>query len=105
MLYCQRRRPELSLSWRPVFWDAEGCTVIDFLPRKEVVSAVHYIPICTLWQALMKRHIILQYACPHTVHLMVAKVEKLAWEVLPCPPYSAGVTLSCCHLFRPLKII
>jgi hypothetical protein len=29
---------------RPVFWDAEGCTVVNFLPRKEIVSAVHYIP-------------------------------------------------------------
>jgi hypothetical protein len=28
--------------WK-VFWDTMVCIVVDFLPRKETVSAVHYI--------------------------------------------------------------
>jgi hypothetical protein len=26
-----------------VFWDAKGCIRVDFMPRKETVSAVWYV--------------------------------------------------------------
>ena len=41
--------------------------------------------------------------CPHAVQLTYETINKLAWETLPQPPYSADVAPSDFHLVGTLK--
>jgi hypothetical protein len=88
-----------------------GPILVDFLPKKETVNAVHYVQMLQKLQhalcdkCLMKRHTIFQHdnACPHTAYLTLEKTERFRWEVLSHPSYSADLAPLNDHLFGPLN--
>ena len=93
-----------------VFWDAEGCILIEFLECGKTTNATHYVRhYSKLRRALCNEHpgrkVILQHdnAQPHTAHLTLEKIENVGWEVLPHPPYSPDLAPSDYHLFDFLK--
>ena len=75
-----------------VFWDAEGCILIEFLEHGKTINAAHYVQtLLKLRRSLRNerpgRMVILQHdeAWRHTAHL-TEKIENVGWEVLPHPP-------------------
>ena len=84
-----------------VFWDTEGCILIEFLEPGKTISAAHYVhTILKLRRALRDkrpgRKVILQHdnALSHTARLTLEKIENMGWEVLPHPPYSPNLAPS-----------
>jgi len=84
-----------------VFWDAEGCILIEFLEPGKTINAAHYVQtLLKLCRALCDKHpgrkVILQHdnARPHTARLTLEKIENMGWEVLPHPPYSPDLAPS-----------
>jgi histone-lysine N-methyltransferase SETMAR len=94
-----------------LFWDAEGCILLDLQPRKKTVNVVcciqtlHKVRYAFHDKVPNERHIILQHnsACPHTADLTLGKTDKFGWEVIPHPLYSADLALSDYYLFKHLK--
>jgi len=93
-----------------VFWDAEGCILIEFLEPGKTINAACYVQtLLKLHHALRvkrpRRKVILQHnnAQPHTALLTLEKIENMGWEVLPQPPYSPDLAPSGYHLFGFVK--
>jgi hypothetical protein len=82
-----------------IFWDAKGYILVDFLPRKGTVHAVHYFQMLQKQRHALcdkiplKRHTILEHnnACPHIAHLTAGKTEKVWME--SDPPSSHGCNI------------
>jgi hypothetical protein len=106
-----RTKPSAAKIVGTVFLYAEGCILVDFLPREETVIVVDYVLMLQeLQRALcnrcpMKRHLILQHnnAYPHTAHLALGKMETFGWELLPHPPYRLDLAFLDYHLFGLLN--
>ena len=68
-----------------VFWNAEGCTLIEFLEPGKAINASHVQTLSKLCCALRDkrpgRKAILQHdnARPHTTRLTLEKMEKMGW--------------------------
>ena len=84
-----------------VFWNAEGCILVEFLEPGKTINAARYVhTLLKLHRALRDKHpgrkIILQHdnAQSHTAHLTLEKIENMGWEVLPRPPYSPDLAPS-----------
>jgi len=93
-----------------VFWDKEGCILIEFLEPGKTINAAHYVQtLLKLYRALRdkrpRRKVILQHSNtrPHTALLTLEKIENMRWEVLPHPPYSPGLAPSDYHHFGFVK--
>ena len=93
-----------------VFWDAEGCILIEFLEPGKTLNASHYVQTlsklrCALRDKRPGRKVILLHdnTRPHTTRLTLEKIEKTGWEVLPHPPYSPDLAPSDYHLFGFVK--
>jgi hypothetical protein len=95
-----------------IFLDAQGCILIDFLPRTETIDAILYVQaLLTLRHSLhderpMKRHISPQHnnAHPHNAHLMLDKTEKFGWEMLPYFSYTLDLAAPDRHLCGSIKV-
>ncbi|KAJ9598788.1 hypothetical protein L9F63_026674, partial [Diploptera punctata] len=93
-----------------VFWDAQGCILVEFLEPGQTINAARYIQtLVKLRRALHDkcpgRKIILQHdnARPHTARATVEKIRTFGWETLPHPPYSPDLAPSDYHLFASVK--
>ncbi|KAJ9600590.1 hypothetical protein L9F63_026273, partial [Diploptera punctata] len=93
-----------------VFWDAQGCILVEFLEPGQTINAARYIQtLVKLRRALHNkrpgRKIILQHdnARPHTAGATVEKIRTFGWETLPHPPYSPDLAPSDYHLFSSVK--
>ena len=93
-----------------VFWDAEGCILIEFLEPGKTINAARYVhTLLKLRRALRFRRpgrkVILQHdnARPHTARFTLEKTENKGWEILPRPPYSTDLAPSDYHLFGFVK--
>ena len=93
-----------------IFWDAEGCILIEFLETGKTINAARYVQTLLKLHRAMRdkrpgRKVILQHdnAWPHTAHLTLEKNENMGWEVLPHPPYSPDLAPSDYHLFGFVK--
>ena len=93
-----------------VFWDSEGCILIEFLEPGTTINASHYVQTLSKLRRALRdkrpgRKVILQHdnARPHTARLTLEKIEKMGWEVLPHPPYSPDLAPSDYHLFGFVK--
>ena len=89
-----------------VFWNAEGCILIEFLEPGKTINAARYVQtLIKLRHALRDkrpgRKVNLQHdnARPHTARFTLVKIENMGWEVLPHPPYSPDLAPSDYHLF------
>ena len=89
-----------------VFWDAEGCILIEFLEHGKTISAASYVQTliklrCAMHDKHRGRKVILQHnnTRPHTARLTLEKIENMGWEVLPHPPCSPHLAPSDYHLF------
>lgn len=88
-----------------------GAILVDFLLRKESVSAVCYVQTLQKLQCTfhvmhkMKRRIILQHGNEHlhNAHLTLAKVEEFGREMVLDPSYSLDLDPSYYQLFGPFK--
>jgi len=102
----QKTMPSAKKIMGTVFWDAEGCILIEFLEPGQTINAACYV------QTLLKLHyalrdkrpgrkVILQHniAWPHTAFLTLEKIENIGWEVLPHLPYSPDLAPSNYHHF------
>jgi hypothetical protein len=94
-----------------VFWDAEGCIMVEFLSQEETVSAAGYL------QTLQKLHYILcdkrpgkkkdhpatgQLRAPHCLSMHGEDSEE--WlGTSTHPPYSLDIAFSDYHPFRFIK--
>ena len=93
-----------------IFWDAEGCILIEFLETGKTINAARYVQtLLKLRRALRDKHpgrkINLQHdnTRPHTARLTLEKIENMGWEVLPHHPYSPDLAPSDYHLFGFVK--
>ena len=93
-----------------IFWDAEGCILIEFLEPGKTINAAHYVQtLLKLCLALREkrpgRKVILQHdnAQHHNAHLTLEKTENMGWEVLPHPPHSPDLAPSVYYLFGFVK--
>ena len=93
-----------------VFWDAQGCLLVEFLEPGQTINAARYIQtLVKLHRALRNkrpgRKVILQHdnARPHTARATVEKIRTFGWEILPHPPYSPDLAPSDYHLFGSVK--
>ena len=93
-----------------VFWDAEGCILIEFLEPGKTINVARYVQtVLKLRRALRDkrpgRNSILQHdnARPYTALLILEKIENMGWEVLPRHPYIPDVAPSDYHLFGFVK--
>ena len=84
-------------SYGHVFWDAQGCLLVEFLEPGQTINAARYIQtLVKLSRALCDkcpgRKVILQHdnLCPHTARATVEKIRTFGWEILPHPPYSTN---------------
>ena len=84
--------------------------MIEFLEPGKTINAAHYVQtLLKLRRALHDkrpgRKVILQHnnTRSHTAHLTLEKIENMAWEVLPHPPYSPDLAPSDYHLFGFVK--
>jgi len=89
-----------------IFWDAEGCILIEFLETGKTINAARYVQTLlklhrALWDKCPGRKIIVQHdhVRPHTACLTLEKIENVGWEALPHPPYSPDLAPSDYHLF------
>jgi hypothetical protein len=79
-----------------IFWDSEGCILIDFLENGETINAARYVQTLNkLRRALhekraKKKTVILQNdnARPHTARLTLQTIQRNGWELLSQPPCS-----------------
>ena len=93
-----------------VFWDAEGCILIEFLEPGKTINASHYVQTlsklrCASRDKHPRRKVIPQHnnVRPHPAHLTLEKIEKMGWEILPHPLYSPDLAPSNYHLFGFVK--
>jgi len=93
-----------------IFWDAEGCILIEFLETGKTINAARYVQtLLKLRRALRDKHpgrkVNLQHdnTRPHTARLTLEKIENMGWEVLPHHPYSPDLAPSDYHLFGFVK--
>jgi len=93
-----------------VFWDTEGCILIEFLEPGKTINAARYVQtLLKLHRAWRDKHpgkkVILQHnnARPHNALLTLEKIENVGWEVLSHPPYSPDLAPSDYHLFGFVK--
>lgn len=93
--------PSASEIMRTVFWDVEGCILIEFLPPGETINAAHYIETLKKFRRALHdkrpgKNIILHHdnARPHTTRLTSEEIQRFGWEVLPHPPYIPDLTPS-----------
>jgi histone-lysine N-methyltransferase SETMAR len=105
-----RKLPSAGRVVGTVFWDCEGCILVDVLEKEKTINAAGYIQTLNkLRHALSERHprektVILQHDVrPHTARLTLQKIQKNGWKLLSHPPYSPDLAPSDYHLFRPLK--
>jgi histone-lysine N-methyltransferase SETMAR len=83
-----------------VFWDAERCTLAEFLTPGQTINAARYV------QTLHKRRrawrdkrpgrttiMLHDNANPHAASLTLEAIAKMGWEVLPHPSYSPDLEL------------
>ena len=84
-----------------VFWNAEGCILVEFLEPGKTTNAACYVHTllklrCALCDKRPGRRIMLQHdnAQSHTARLTLEKIENMGWEVLPRPPYSPNLAPS-----------
>jgi histone-lysine N-methyltransferase SETMAR len=89
-----------------VYWDAEGCILIEYLEPGRTINAAHYVQtLPKLRRALRdkrpRRKVILQHdnTQPHTAYLTSEKITNMGWEVLPHPPYNPDLAPCDYHLF------
>jgi histone-lysine N-methyltransferase SETMAR len=69
-----------------VFWDAEGCTMIEFLEPGKTINAAHKVQILLKLRRALRdkrpgRKVILQHdnARPHTARLTLEDIENMVW--------------------------
>ena len=79
-----RTMPSAKKIMGTIFWDAEGCILIEFLEPGKIINASHYVQTlsklhCALRDKHPGRKVILQHdnACPHTARLTLEKIEKM----------------------------
>jgi len=84
-----------------VFWDAEGCILIEFMEPGKTINAARYVnTLLKLRRALRDkrpgRKVIPQHdnARSHTARLTLEKIEIMGLEVLLHPPYSPDLAPS-----------
>ncbi|PSN42912.1 hypothetical protein C0J52_12034 [Blattella germanica] len=84
-----------------VFWDAQGCLLVEFLELGQTINAARYIQtLVKLCRGLRDkrpgRNVISQHdnVRPHTARATVEKIRTFGWEILPHPPYSPDLALS-----------
>jgi hypothetical protein len=77
-----------------VFWDSEGCMLVEFLEKGETINAARYVQTLNVLHALRERRlkkktVILQHdnSRPHTARLTLRTVQKNGWELLFHPSY------------------
>lgn len=92
-----------------VFWDREGCLLVDFPEHSEHMKSEWYAAILKkLCWAIHenwphKQHVILQHdnVCPHVAQSPVVAAEEYNWELLPT--HSPDLAPSDYHLLGYLK--
>jgi histone-lysine N-methyltransferase SETMAR len=94
-----------------VFWDSEGCILVDFFEKGETINAARYVhTLNKLCRALhqkraKKKIVILQHdnARTQTARLTLQTIQKYCWELVSHLPYSPDLPPSDYCLFVPLK--
>jgi len=95
-----------------VFWDRKGLILLDFLGPGQTINSDCYITTLPKLKTRIsgvrpekKTTFLLQYdnTRPHTSLKTVEHIVKLAWAVVPHPPYSPDLAPSDFHLFRLMK--
>lgn len=93
-----------------VFWDAEGCILVEFLEPGQTINAARYVQtLKKLRRALRDKRpgkkIVLQQdnARPHSARCTMEQIEKMGWKLLPYPAYSPDLAPSDYHLFGFVK--
>jgi hypothetical protein len=99
-----QRAPKLMIT---VFWDCEGVTLLNSIPRGETINSDTYIRTLTeLWKHFKRVHalydpteILLEHdnAIPHTSLKIRKVITKFDWTALPYPPYSPVVSTRHTH--------
>jgi histone-lysine N-methyltransferase SETMAR len=107
----QKTVPSASKVMGAVFWDSEGCKLVDFLGKGDTISAARYVQkLKKLRRALRekcpkKKTVILQHenARPHTARLTLQTIQKNGWELLSHPLRSPDLASLRLPLVRALE--
>ena len=93
-----------------VFWDAQGCLLVEFLEPGQTINAARYTQTLVKLRSALHdkrpgRKVILQHnnVHPHTARATVEKIRTFGWEILPHPPYSPDLAPSDYHVFGSVK--
>jgi hypothetical protein len=97
----QKTGPSARKVMGTVFWNSEGCKLVDFLEKGETISAARYVQTPNKLRRAVrekrpkKKTVILQHdnARPHTARLTLQTIQKNDWELLSHPPYSPDLGL------------
>jgi histone-lysine N-methyltransferase SETMAR len=94
-----------------VFWDSEGCILVEFLEKGETISAARCVQTLNKRRRELreerpkKKTVILQHdnARPHAARLTLQTIQNNGWELLSHSPYIPDLAPLDYHLFGPLK--
>jgi len=108
-----RTQPSARKSWPQFFWDCKGVLLVDYIPRKTIMTGPYYGEVLTnLRQAAKEKRrgmltrgplLLHDNALAHMSQVAQAIVKDIEFEQLSSPPYSPDLTPSDFYLFRHLK--
>jgi len=90
-----------------VFWNAEGCILVKFMPLSKISNAAHYLYMIQKFQHALcdecpeKENITLQQdnAGSHIAYGCTNIIKTNGWELLPTSSYSLDLAPLDYHLF------
>ena len=93
-----KTQPSAGRVMATVFWDGQGVIMLDFLPRRSIITGVYYANLLDQLRAavrgkrrgkLLKIVLLLQdNARVHTCKVAMDAVERNGYEIIPHPAYS-----------------
>ena len=95
-----------------IFWDVEGILLIDYMPKKTIITGNYYVVLRCLLQAIkdkrrgkLSRNILLLHdnAPAHSAKVTQAALKKCKFQQLRHLAYSHDLAPSDFYLFRLLK--
>ena len=108
-----KTQPSAGKVMATVFWDAKGVIMLDFLPKRSIITGVYYANLLDQLRTAIRekcrgkpsKGVLLQQdnAKVHTCKVEMDAVERNGYELIPHPAYSPDLAPRDFFLFPNLK--